>query len=73
MADRTSAALFGLMFDELAKHCEESWVVDLAQSLWDETWKYDFNQYQMYCDDSLIKLGFASRDKSGVVYRRYKK
>jgi hypothetical protein len=59
MADRTSAALFGRMFEFLADPTADRQA--LANQLWRETGEYDFNAYQMYCDDALIKLGLAHK------------
>ncbi len=51
MADRTSAGLFGSIFDALASGEQLD-----PQSVWDMTGGYDFNPYQMGCDDALEKL-----------------
>jgi len=58
MADRTSAVLFGKIFDILAADQYE----ELARKLWDLKSSYDFSSYQMNCDESLIKLGLARKD-----------
>lgn len=62
MADRSSAALFGEIFGLLAEHLEPGKVRDqVAKRFWEMSRNYDFNEYQMYCDDDLIKLGLAHR------------
>lgn len=58
MADRTSARLFGTIFELLAENPTEDHKT-LARKIFDETGDYDFNNYQMYVDDALIKLGLA--------------
>lgn len=62
MADRTSASVFGKIFDLLAENPTEEHK-RIAQEIWPMRGEYDFSDYQMYCDESLIKLGLA---KMGV-------
>ena len=57
MADRTSASLFGKIFDLLAKNPKENKAI--AAEIYPMRKGYDFSDYQMYCDESLIKLGLA--------------
>lgn len=58
MADRTSASLFGKIFDLLAKNpTEENKAI--AAEIYPMRNGFDFSDYQMYCDESLIKLGLA--------------
>ena len=59
MADRTSAELFGMFFEFLAEDPKNVRNVAFAEELWDKQGGYDFDHYQMYCDDALIALGFA--------------
>ena len=56
MADRSSAGLFATLFDALAKGEPLN-----PDSLWEMTESYDFDPYQMYCDDALTKLGLMRR------------
>lgn len=67
MADRTSAGIFGEMFNFLAgdKSREE-----LIEYLWNSAGYYDFNYYQMEADESLEKLGLAKMCGCGCY--RYK-
>lgn len=58
MADRTSAGLFGKIFELLAKNPTEEHK-KIALEIWPLQSDYDFNQYQMYADDSLKTLGLA--------------
>jgi hypothetical protein len=60
MADRTAAAIFGMIFEKLAKNptAENK---ELAKEIFGELGGYDFNEYQMYVDDALITLGLARR------------
>ena len=51
MADRTSAGLFGSIFEALASGEPLDPMV-----IWDMIGGYDFNPYQMGCDDALEKL-----------------
>lgn len=60
MADRTSARLFGRIFELLAKNPTEEHK-RIAKEIFSETRDYDFNNYQMNVDDELIKLGLARR------------
>jgi len=62
MADRTSARLFGDIFNMLAEEPTEG-NKDIAAKMFPKTRDYDFNHYQMDADDALIKLGLA---KMGV-------
>jgi hypothetical protein len=58
MADRTSAALFCTIFKELAADLSPG-SVHVAHKIWPFVQSHDFNEYQMNCDDALIKLGLA--------------
>lgn len=58
MADRTSARLFGKIFELLAKNPSEENKA-IAKEIWPLRGDYDFNEYQMYADDHLLKLGLA--------------
>lgn len=60
MADRTSAGIFGDIFKELAKD-EPIDRVAFAKKVWEWSQGYDFSEYQMDCDDALLKLGLARR------------
>ena len=70
MADRTSAALFAMIFNLLAKEQEPLDRKAAARDLWKESFKYDFSPYQMECDSALIKLGLAVKctNCGGLVY-----
>jgi len=76
MADRTSAALFGKIFDLLAKNPSDENKA-IAKEIWPMSCDYDFAPYQMNADESLIKLGLAKmgkldgEDEDGVIYRTY--
>ena len=54
MADRTSAEIFGKIFEYLATDPERH--KEFAQVLAGFAGEYDFDPYQMYCDEALIKL-----------------
>ena len=58
MADRTSAGLFGKVFNLLAKN-PTSEHKEIAKEIFAEVGNYDFSNYQMYADDALMKLGLA--------------
>lgn len=60
MADRTSARLFGKIFDLLAKNPTEEHKA-IAKEIYAETIDYDFRNYQMYADESLIILELAKK------------
>lgn len=62
MSDRTSAGLFASLFEECAKHGEAGRTI--AHAMWPKRRDYDFNDYQMYCDDALMALGLAKRGPS---------
>ena len=62
MADRTSASIFAKVFEYLAEDNSEK-ARDFARKFYADSQEYDFNAYQMYCDDALLKLGLA---KQGV-------
>ncbi|WP_126654107.1 hypothetical protein [Chryseobacterium aureum] len=58
MADRTSAEIFGIIFEKLAsKPTEDN--KELAKELFEKCSDYDFSYSQMEIDDSLIILGLA--------------
>lgn len=58
MADRTSAGIFGKIFTLLADVTPEKHK-ELAQEFYEASREYDFSEYQMSCDEALIKLGLA--------------
>jgi hypothetical protein len=58
MADRTSARLFGKIFELLAKNPTDEHKA-IAKEIFAETANYDFSNYQMDVDNSLIALGIA--------------
>lgn len=60
MVDRTSAGLFGKIFELLAKNPTDEHK-KIAKEIFDETGNYDFSYYQMYADESLITLGLAEK------------
>jgi hypothetical protein len=59
MADRTSAEIFGTLFEYLAEERSDGRTRAFARKMWGTTGSYDFSNYQMGCDDALIKLGLA--------------
>lgn len=60
MADRTSARLFGEIFQLLAENpTEENKLI--ALKIYDKAGEYDFSWYQMDADESLVTLGLAKR------------
>lgn len=63
MADRSSARMFAEIFNLLASD-EPFDRKAMARHFWKQTRDYDFNAYQMYCDEALIKLGLARVDDS---------
>lgn len=60
MADRTSAAIFGMLFEKLASDPTPQHV-EWAKWLWEQQSSYDFSPYQMSVDAALITLGLAHR------------
>lgn len=60
MADRTSAELFGMMFEKLASNPTDEHKV-WALELFERTKNYDFNEYQMDADSALETLGLARK------------
>lgn len=58
MSDRTSAGIFGRIFNLLAKNPTEE-NKTIAKEIFDEKGEYDFSNYQMDADDALIVLGLA--------------
>lgn len=60
MADRTSAEVFGLVFEMLAKKPTDE-NKEMARQLWKKTDGYDFGPSQMDCDAALKKLGLARK------------
>lgn len=67
MSDATSAHLFRTVFESLAEDEVLMTVPEQAQRLarrmWDLSARYDFSPYQMYCDEALVKLGLATRQR----------
>jgi len=60
MADRTSARLFARFFTYLAKVGGGDALAE-AHELWEEIYEYDFDYYQLGCDEALLVLGLARK------------
>lgn len=58
MADRTSAGLFGRVFELLAKNPTEEHK-QMAKEIYEFTGEYDFSPYQMSADEACLTLGIA--------------
>lgn len=75
MSDRSSAEIFGMVFEYLAEIPDER-AKKMAKKMLEASANYDFSAYQMYCDEALIKLGLAKKngtDEYGnecIVYER---
>jgi hypothetical protein len=77
VADRTSAEIFSVMFEYLAKSPQDARTKKMADYLWSAASGYDFDAYQMGCDKALLKLGLASmglnpeypEDGETIIYR----
>ena len=69
MSDRTSAEIFSTVFEMLAESPTDE-NKKLARRLWDETFRYDFSESQLDCDDVLVALGLARRRGERVVYKK---
>lgn len=60
MADRTSAEIFGTVFEFLSEEPTPA-NKKFARRLFDMAQNYDFNDYQMEADEALMALGLARR------------
>ncbi len=58
MADRTSARLFGKIYEMLAENPSDEHKA-MAKAIWPLQWEYDFSEYQMDADNALVTLGLA--------------
>lgn len=67
MSDRTSAEIFAIIFTELAKNPTDEHKA-IAKKIWPKRTQYDFSDYQMCCDDALVKLGLAVKVNDEVSY-----
>ena len=72
MADRTSAELFGILFEVLAQNPDEGSKA-LAKQFFELSENYDFSYDQMGVDEALITLDLAERsiDTEGNEQIRY--
>lgn len=61
MADRTTAELFRTIFELLAKNPTEE-NKKIALRIWPLRSEYDFSNYQMDADASLVILGLAKME-----------
>lgn len=66
MEDKTAAYLFGLFFEEMAKHSHLPGIKKSALKLYEESLDYDFNDDDMEADAAMMKLGLAER--RGIDY-----
>lgn len=60
MADRTSAELFGTLFELLAENPTDEHKA-IARRMFDLSGRYDFSEYQMEADEACVTLGLARR------------
>lgn len=60
MSDRSSAEIFGVMFELLAKNPTEE-NKKMAKKMWSYTFAYDFNFCQMGVEEALFALGLAKK------------
>ena len=60
MSARSSAAIFGDIFQHLAESPTDA-NKEFARWLWSKTAGYDFADYQLEADDALMALGLARR------------
>lgn len=59
MSDRTSAGIFGMVFEELASMHQSTQVQLIAKRFWKLSHNYDFHPSQMEVDPCLEVLGLA--------------
>ena len=65
MADRTAAELFGEIFNMIANDVKDpKRQSELAEEYWNKSKGYDFDVYQMDCDEALVKLDYARQTPS---------
>jgi hypothetical protein len=63
MADRTSAHLFGCIFEIIDEHVKDPQDRKvLAERFWAMSRGYDFSEYQMESDEVLERLGLARKE-----------
>lgn len=71
MSDRTSSAIYGDVFEALAKAAIEGAEKQrLARLFWRQSFEYDFSPEQMCCDKALLKLDLAQRCATGETRYR---
>lgn len=58
MSDKSGASLFSNVFQHLAEIPDER-NKNFAKYLWSQMGDYDFDNYQLYCDEALIALDLA--------------
>lgn len=61
MSDRSSAELFGEIFNLIVGYVPKAEQPKVAGEFWKMSRGYDFSDYQMGCDDQLIELGLAHK------------
>lgn len=79
MSDRSSAYLFSRIFELIDDHVQmEPDRTNLAREFWMESRSYDFSEYQLGCDNTLLRLGLATRggdpenpEDYGITYAPY--
>jgi len=59
MADRTSARVFGEIFNLLAEESDIERIKDLAKNIYKISGSCDFHPCQMGADDACVELGLA--------------
>jgi hypothetical protein len=67
MSDRSGAELFAMIFKMLAEEPTKEHKA-FARKIWARRGGFDFDDYQMYCDEALIKLGLAVKIDDEIKY-----
>lgn len=59
MSDRSSAHIFGRVFELIDRHVPDEKKKRQARHFWKLSLEYDFGPSDMYCDPALKRLGLA--------------
>jgi hypothetical protein len=72
MADRSSAYLFATIFELIDEHVPAEKKHEIAKRYWKMSQEYDFSNYQLESDETLVRLGLAriERDHEDPEYPR---
>ena len=68
MEDKVAAYLFGVFFEEMAKHSHLPGMKESARKVYEDSLDFDIEDSDMDCDAALLKLGLKEENNEKLEY-----